>query len=144
MMTRRVEVQRWPGRSDRAEKDRLRRHFEIGARRNDERIVSAELQDRFPETAMDRLSNVHPHLRRAGGRDQRNAGISGQFLADVLRSPISRVKIAGSAPVSRQTRSAIFVTAIAVSGVFSDGFQTVASPQTAASARSTTRPRPEN
>ena len=47
---------------------------------------------------------------------------------------MSRVKIAGSAPVSRQTRSAILVTAIAVSGVFSDGFQIVASPQTAASA----------
>src|SRR5438093_11708948 len=52
----------------------------------------------------------------------------------VLLSPTSKVKIAGSAPVSRQTRSAIFVTAIAVSGVFSDGFQIVASPQTAASA----------
>src|SRR6202035_6060952 len=52
----------------------------------------------------------------------------------VLRSQISKAKIAGSAPVSRQTRSAIFVTAIALSGVFSDGFQTVASPQTAASA----------
>ena len=35
---------------------------------------------------------------------------------------MSKVKIAGSAPVSRQTRSAILVTAIAVSGVFSDGF----------------------
>src|SRR5438477_5918784 len=41
---------------------------------------------------------------------------------------MSKVKIAGSAPVSRQTRSAIFVTAIAVSGVFSEAFQTVASP----------------
>src|SRR6266581_2537152 len=56
------------------------------------------------------------------------------FWPTVLRSPTSRVKIAGSAPVSRQTRSAIFVTATAVSGVFSDGFQTVASPQTAARA----------
>src|SRR5436853_5924597 len=56
------------------------------------------------------------------------------FSPTLLRSPISKLKIAGSAPVSRQTRSAIFVTAIAVSGVFSDGFQIVASPQTAASA----------
>src|SRR5438477_12142987 len=56
------------------------------------------------------------------------------FCPTVLRSPLSKVKVAGSAPVSRQTRSAIFVTAIAVSGVFSDGFQIVASPQTAASA----------
>src|SRR6266849_11190424 len=61
-------------------------------------------------------------------------GSSANFWPTVLRSPTSRVKIAGSAPVSRQTRSAIFVTAIAVSGVFSDGFQIVASPHTAASA----------
>src|SRR6266849_9741061 len=61
-------------------------------------------------------------------------GSSASFWPTVLRSPTSRVKIAGSAPVSRQTRSAILVTAIAVSGVFSDGFQIVASPHTAASA----------
>src|SRR5437667_12509789 len=61
-------------------------------------------------------------------------GSSASFWPTVLRSPTSSVKIAGSAPVSRQTRSAIFVTAMAVSGVFSDGFQTVASPHTAASA----------
>ena len=59
---------------------------------------------------------------------------SASFWPTLLRSPSSKVKIAGSAPVSRQTRSAIFVTAIALSGVFSDAFQTVASPQTAASA----------
>src|SRR5436305_1428664 len=59
---------------------------------------------------------------------------SANFWPTVLRSPISSVKIAGSAPVSRQTRSQIFVTAMAVSGVFSEGFQIVASPQTAASA----------
>ena len=47
---------------------------------------------------------------------------------------MTRLKIAGSTPVSRQTCSAIFITAMAVSGVFSDGFQIVASPQTAASA----------
>src|SRR5678816_1337696 len=61
-------------------------------------------------------------------------GSSASFCPTVLRSPTRRVKIAGSAPVSRQTRSAILVTAIAVSGVFSDGFQIVASPHTAASA----------
>src|SRR6266436_3912906 len=61
-------------------------------------------------------------------------GSSANFWPTVLRSPTSSVKIAGSAPVSLQTRSAIFVTAIAVSGVFSEGFQIVASPQTAARA----------
>src|SRR5581483_542775 len=59
---------------------------------------------------------------------------SDSFWPTVLRSPINSVKIAGSAPVSRQTRSQILVTAIAVSGVFSDGFHIVASPQTAARA----------
>src|SRR5207247_10179644 len=59
---------------------------------------------------------------------------SANFWPTVLRSPMSSVKIAGSAPVSRQTRSQILVTAIAVSGVFSEAFQPVASPQTAASA----------
>src|SRR5205814_10119795 len=61
-------------------------------------------------------------------------GSSANFWPTVLRSPISNEKIAGSAPVSRQTRSQIFVTAMAVSGVFSEGSQTVASPQTAAKA----------
>src|SRR3982751_313443 len=61
-------------------------------------------------------------------------GSFANFSPTLLRSPINKQKIAGLAPVSRQTRSAIFVTAIAVSGVFSDGFQIVASPQTAASA----------
>src|SRR2546430_7991951 len=61
-------------------------------------------------------------------------GSSDNFWPTVLRSPRSKVKIAGSTPVSRQTRSQILVTAIAVSGVFSEAFQTVASPQTAASA----------
>src|SRR5215813_13201818 len=60
-------------------------------------------------------------------------GSSVNLSPTVFRSPTSKVKIAGSAPLSRQTRSAILVTAIAVSGVFSEGFQIVASPQTAAS-----------
>ena len=42
--------------------------------------------------------------------------------------------MAGSVPVARQTRSAILVQAIAVSGVCEDGFHNVASPQTAANA----------
>jgi hypothetical protein len=56
-------------------------------------------------------------------------------LADRFTIADQQSKIAGSAPVSRQTRSAIFVTAIAVSGVFSDGFQIVASPHTAGERR---------
>ncbi len=42
--------------------------------------------------------------------------------------------MAGSTPLSRQTRSAMRMVATAESGVLGAGFQRVASPQTAASA----------
>ena len=48
--------------------------------------------------------------------------------------PIVSEKTAGSTSLSRQTSSAIFVTAMAVKGVLLAGFQTTASPQTAARA----------
>src|SRR5208282_2311727 len=48
--------------------------------------------------------------------------------------PVIRLQIAGSTPKSRETCSAILMHAIAVSGVFSDGFHNVASPHTVASA----------
>lgn len=51
-------------------------------------------------------------------------------------SPNTRENIAGSTPHSRPTRSASFTQAIEVSDVFSGGYQSVASPQTAASALS--------
>src|SRR5207249_11452463 len=59
---------------------------------------------------------------------------SANFSPTDFRPPISNVKMAGLAPVSWQTRSAILVTAIAARGVFSVGFQIGASPQTAARA----------
>ena len=80
------------------------------------------------------LATFRPMLTEPVAETKEIRASSANFWPTVLRSPTSRVKIAGSAPVSRQTRSQIFVTATAVSGVFSDGFQTVASPQTAASA----------
>ena len=43
-------------------------------------------------------------------------------------------KIAGSTPLAWQTAAAIFVQAMAVSGVCEDGFHRVASPQATASA----------
>ena len=112
----------------------MRRHVEIGARRDDQRVVAAEFQYVSPEPSVNRFGDIESHIGRPCSRDERNARIIRQFFADVFRSPTRRVKIAGSAPVSRQTCSAILVTAIAVSGVFSDGFQIVASPHTAASA----------
>src|SRR5256886_16828735 len=86
-----------------------------------------------PSRPLTALATLNPMLVEPVADTKGIPGSSANFCPTVLRSPTSSVKIAGSAPVSRQTRSAIFVTAIAVSGVFSDGFQTVASPHTAAS-----------
>ena len=49
-------------------------------------------------------------------------------------APITSENIAGSTSWARQTFSAILMQAIAVSGVFSEGFHTVASPQVTANA----------
>ena len=50
-----------------------------------------------------------------------------------LLPPRMRLKI-GGAPLARSTRSAILVTARAVSGAWCDGFQIIESPQMAATA----------
>ncbi len=48
------------------------------------------------------------------------------------RSPHTKLKIAGSTPTWAQTSAAILVQAMAVKGVFSDGFQSTVLPVTAA------------
>ncbi len=48
--------------------------------------------------------------------------------------PITSEKIAGSTPFARATSSAILVHAMAVSGVWLEGFHTTLSPHTAAMA----------
>ena len=48
--------------------------------------------------------------------------------------PMTSEKIAGSTPLAWQTAAAIFVQAMAVSGVCEEGFHSVASPHTTASA----------
>ena len=50
-----------------AEKDRLRSHIDVGARRDDERVVAAELHDCFPQAPMNSLRNVQTHIHGAGG-----------------------------------------------------------------------------
>ncbi len=104
-------------------------------RRDDQGVVAAEFHDGAAEPAVDCLS---PHRGPSGSSRSRKpaecAGPPRAFARWSDRRRSTREKMAGSAPVSRQTRSAILITAIAVSGVFSDGFQIVASPQTAASA----------
>src|SRR4030095_1906186 len=133
-ITRRVEVQRWPAVPTAPKKtDCVAMSMSaLGATINALLPpISMIVRPNRPWTV---LATFKPMLTEPVAETNGIRASSANFWPTVLRSPISRVKIAGSAPVSRQTRSAIFVTAIAVSGVFSEGFQTVASPQTAASA----------
>ncbi len=46
------------GSADRAEEDRLRRHLDIGAGRNDERVIAAQFHDRSAEPAMNCLRDM--------------------------------------------------------------------------------------
>src|SRR5438132_1590364 len=73
--------------SDRAEENRLRRHFQVGGWANDERVVAAEFHDRLPEPAMDSFRHVQSHRDRTRGGDQRNPRVISQFLAD--RFPVA-------------------------------------------------------
>ena len=104
-------------------------------RRDDRGIVAAELEDRAAEAAGDALGDLAAHGGRAGRRDDRHAGIVDQPLAD--RAPADQ-HASGARPARRRTAAAARLnrpsTASAVSGVFSDGFHTTASPQTKASA----------
>ncbi len=56
------------------------------------------------------------------------------FSPTASRPPTVKLKMAGSTPLARHTRSAILMVAMAHRGVWPDGFQIVASPQTAARA----------
>ncbi len=108
-ITRRVEVQRWPAVPTAPKKIELHRHVEIGAGRDDQRVIAAEFHDRFAKATVNSFRHVETHSRRAGGGNQRNPPIVRQAFGRLFcRSPMSSVKIAGSAPVSRQTRSAIW------------------------------------
>ena len=69
-------------RADCAEKNRLRRHFEVGARRHDERVIAAEFHDRSAQSAMNRFGDVQAHVYRPCGRDQWNPRVIGKFLAN--------------------------------------------------------------
>src|ERR1700746_835087 len=134
MITRRVEVQRWPAvptapkKIDCTAMSRSALGVTISA------LLPPSSRIVRPSRPLTALATLNPILVEPVADNNGILGSSANFWPTVFRSPTSRVKIAGSAPVSRQTRSAILVTAIAVSGVFSDGFQTVASPHTAASA----------
>ena len=134
-ISRRSVVQRWPAVPAGREQDCARRELEIGRRADDRRIVAAELEQDAPEALRDARTDRAAHRRRSGRRNQRDARIVDQRLADValaldeLDQSVGR--IAEAAP-SRGAPAAI--TASAQSGVFSLGFQITGLPQTSASA----------
>ena len=75
------------------------------------------------------------HGGRAGRRDERHAADRSTSASPTSRPPISNARQAFRRIAERRSaRSNSACTASAVSGVFSDGFQTTESPQTSASA----------
>jgi len=87
-----------------------------------------------PSRPRDHLADVAAHFRRAGGRNQGYAPIIDQPFAYGRAIPITRLKMAGSTPLARPDALADLDRRNAVSGVWLEGFHTVASPHTAASA----------
>src|SRR5712671_6048999 len=75
------------GRADGAEENPARREFEIGARSDNDGVVTAELEQAAPEAAGDGFADMPPHARRAGGRNQGDAGIVDNAFADGCAIP---------------------------------------------------------
>ena len=131
--------------ADRGEGDGARGQLQVGARRDDHRVVAAELEQRAAEAFGDAAApTLAAHAGAAGGADQRDQRRCDQGLADVaaadqdLRSGPRATS--GRFAEARIACSSSAWQARAVSGVFSEGFQTTLSPQTRASARV---PRPD-
>ena len=112
------------GRADRAEHDGGHREFQIRGLIDDDRVVAAELEQRLAEPARDALGDVAADRRRAGERHQRHAPVVDETRRRArCRASMNSWKIGGSS-CSRITLLQMCWTAIAVSGVFGDGFHT--------------------
>src|SRR5437667_2045499 len=68
--------------SDRAEENRLRRHFQVSSWANDQRVVAPEFHDCLPQPAMDGFRDVQSHRDRASSGNQWNSRVVGKFLTD--------------------------------------------------------------
>ena len=68
--------------TDRAEKDRLRRHVDVGAGGDNQRVIATEFHDGSSQSAMDCFRDVQTHPHRTGRRYQWNAAIVGKFLTN--------------------------------------------------------------
>ena len=131
--SRRSVVQRWPAVPIAAKAIARSARSRSARRRDDHRIVAAELEQAAAEARGDARAERAAHPRRAGRRDQRHARIVGQRLADLAAAlddlEQARRRVAEPLGGAREQRRA---RAAAQSGVFSDGFQTTLSPQTKA------------
>ena len=132
---RRSEVQRWPA-VPTAEKTMARTAMSRSA---EGATIMALLPPSSRMARPKRAATVGPddaaHAGRAGGRDDGHAGRADQRLADLGAADDELRRGRRARRRSGRGRGrAIFVQAIAVSGVFSDGFQITGSPQTSASA----------
>ena len=121
-----------PRRADGAEQHGRHDEVEVGVLGDDERVVARALEQHAAEAAGHARRDVAADGRRPGERHERDARIVDDARRACALSVTASVKIGGSAS-SSTTRLASACTASAVSGVFGDGFQTTALPQTAAS-----------
>ncbi len=106
------------GGADGAEQNGARGQVQVGRGGDDDGVVAAQFEQRAAQAALTTFADVAAHVGRAGGGDERQALVVGQSFADASRPPMARLKMAGSTPLSRQTRSAILMVAMAQSGVW--------------------------
>ena len=128
---RRATLARGPGRR---EQDRPLGQLEVRARAHDHRIVAAQLEQRPAEALRDPRTDRAAHRRRSGRRDQRDARVVDQRLADLAAALDELDQPSGASPNRSSARRISAITASAASGVFSLGFQMTGSPHTSASA----------
>ena len=72
-----------PGGAGRGERDAANDQLDVGRRRDDRRVVAAELEDAATEAAGDDTCHLLAHAGRAGRADQRHTGVGDQRRADV-------------------------------------------------------------
>ena len=98
------------GGADRREEDGADDEVEVGARRDDRRVVAAELEQRAPEPRCDARGDLLPHRRRAGRGDERDAVVLGELHRAIgaadheLEEPVGRVAEPIGRPLEQRGR----------------------------------------
>ena len=89
-------------RADGREGDAAHRQLEVGARRDDGRVVAAELEDQAAEAAGDDRSDGPAHARRSGGRHDGHRLVGRQRGTDVGSAVHDLGQAVGRADVGRR------------------------------------------